>query len=183
MESLSYRMIRAARLDASLYEEVERDKTAIGQAMTVVILAAVAAGLGSARNTGLPGLVAVTLAALAGWFFWSFLVYWIGTRILPEPGTQAGFGELLRVVGFASAPGVIRIVGILPGLGHIIAIVAAAWMVAAMAIAVRQALDYTSTGRAAGVCLIGWFIPWVVKVFLLGRLLGLGMENAMGHSV
>ena len=46
MASLGNRMIRAAKLDVSLYEEVEADTGATGQAMLVVVLSSLAAGIG-----------------------------------------------------------------------------------------------------------------------------------------
>ncbi len=167
MGPLGERMIRAAKLDASLYEEVEADRGALRQATIVVVLSSLAAGVGAAAQTGIGGLVIGTIAALVGWYVWAFLTYWIGTRLLPEPQTQADYGELLRSIGFSSAPGVIRVLGIIPGLTWPIFVVAAVWMLVAMVIAVRQALDYTGTLRAVGVCVIGWLIQLVVLVPLL----------------
>jgi hypothetical protein len=165
--SLLNRMIRAAMLDTSVYEEVEHDGGAIGQAMAVVVLSSVAAGIGAARTGGFAALIFLALAALVGWVVWAFTTYLIGTRLLPEPQTRSSFGELLRTTGFSSSPGVIRILGFIPGLGLLSAFVAAVWMLITMVIAVRQALDYQRTGRAIGVCLIGWLI-WVVLMLLVG---------------
>ena len=162
MASLQDRMIRAAKLDVQLYEEVEADQGAMAQAMTVVILSALAAGIGNA-NVGLVGMVSSTIAALIGWYVWAFLTYFIGTRFLAEPQTRADHRELLRTIGFSSAPGLIRVLGIIPGLRALVFLVAGIWMLVAMVIAVRQALDYTSTGRAIGVCVIGW----VVQILIL----------------
>jgi len=114
--------------------------------------------------------------ALVGWYIWAFLTYFIGTRLLTEPQTKADSGELLRTIGFASAPGLIRVVGVVPGLGAFIFLVAGIWMLVAMVIAVRQALDYTSTPRAVGVCLIGWLVQVVILV-LGAQLFGLGQTE------
>ena len=92
----------------------------------------------------------------------------IGTKMLPEPQTHADMGQMLRTIGFSSSPGVIRVLGIIPGLNTLVQIIAQVWMLVAMVIAVRQALDYTSTLRAVGVCLIGWIIQFVVLVILFG---------------
>lgn len=168
MGGLGERMVRAAKLDASLYEEVEADGGALGQATAVVVLASVAAGVGASGSSGLGGLILATVAALAGWYIWAFLTYWIGTRFLPEPQTSANYGELLRTIGFSSAPGIIRVVGIIPGLTVLTFWAASIWMLVAMVIAVRQALDYTSTLRAVGVCAIGWVVQvLIVAVFLM----------------
>lgn len=172
MTSFTERMIRAAKLDVNLYEEVEADKNAMGQAMGVVILSSVAAGIGTIGTTGLKGLVLGTIAALAAWFIWSFLTYFIGTRLLPEPQTQADYGELLRTIGFSSSPGVLRVVGIIPMLGAIVNFVVGIWMLAAMVIAVRQALDYKSTWRAVGVCIIGWIVQIAIFALFYGLLGG-----------
>ena len=166
MPSLKDRMIRAAKLDVRLYEEVEADKGAMTQAMTVVILSALAAGIGSA-NVGLLGMVISTIAALIGWYVWAFLTYFIGTKFLAEPQTRADHRELLRTIGFSSAPGLIRVLGIIPGLRTLIFLVAGIWMLVAMVIAVRQALDYTSTGRAIGVCVIGWGVQGLILMVFI----------------
>ena len=113
------------------------------------------------------GLVVGTLAALGSWYIWAYLTYFIGTKLFPEPQTSADHGELLRTLGFASAPGVIRILGIIPALSVIVFPVAGIWMLVATVIAVRQALDYKSTPRAVLVCLVGW----LVQALLLGLLL------------
>ncbi len=163
MPGIQDRMIRAAKLDAQLYEEVEADRGAMRQATAVVILSAVAAGIGNFAQGGVGGILVLSVAALVSWYIWAFLTYMIGTRLLPEPATRADLGELLRTLGFASAPGLIRVLGIAPGFTQLVFMVASVWMLVAMVIAVRQALDYESTLRAVGVCLIGW----IVQAFLL----------------
>ncbi len=169
MPDIRDRMIRAAKLDAQLYEEVEADRGAMGQATTVVILSAVAAGIGNMAQGGVAGILVLTVAALVSWYVWAFLTYMIGTRLLPEPATRADLGELLRTIGFSSSPGLIRLLGVIPGTTQIVFFVAGLWMLIAMVIAVRQALDYTSTLRAIGVCLIGW----IVQAILLGIVLSM----------
>lgn len=172
MTHLKDRMIRAAKLDVHLYEEVEADKGALPQAMWVVVLSSVAAGIGSFGEGGLGGIFIGTIAAIVGWYIWAYLTYFIGTRILPEPQTKADHGELLRTIGFSSSPGLIRVFGIIPGLTEIVFLVASTWMLVAMVIAVRQALDYKSTWRAVGVCVIGWMVQALILVVLFSFLGG-----------
>jgi len=172
MNIFTDRMIRAAKLDVNLYEEVEADKDAMRQAMGVVVLASLAAGVGSIGTLGLGGILLGTLAALGGWYIWAWLTYFIGTRFLAEPQTEADLGQLLRTTGFSSSPGLIRVLGIIPGLGTVVFAVVSIWMLVAMVIAVRQALDYTSTFRAVGVCVIGWIIQTVILVLLFSFLGG-----------
>lgn len=167
MPVLVARMLRAARLDPSLYEEVEADRGAMGQALAVVLLAGLAAGVGALSLGGLPALLVGTLSAVGGWFMWALLTYLIGAKMVPEPQTKADLGEMLRTIGFASAPGVIRVLGAIPGARDPVFFIAAIWMLVAMVVAVRQALDYQSTSRAIGVCLLGWLIQIVVFLLML----------------
>ena len=178
MASITDRMIRAAKLDVNLYEEVEADKGAMGQAMGVVVLSSIAAGIGTVGTTGIMGLVLGTIVALVGWFIWAFLTYYIGTKLLPEPQTKADYGELLRTIGFSSSPGVLRVFGIIPMLGNILNFICGIWMLVAMIIAVRQALDYKSTWRAVGVCLIGWIVQFII--FAIFFWLAGGVEALQG---
>ncbi|MBI4609496.1 MAG: YIP1 family protein [Candidatus Rokubacteria bacterium] len=161
--SFAQRIVRAAKLDVHLYEEVEADAGATRQAMAVVALSSVAAGLGAGRWQ-LGGIVIGTGLALVGWVVWAYLTYWIGTRFLPEPQTRASHGELLRTIGFATSPGLIRVLGVIPGLRELAFLGAGIWGLIATVIAVRQALDYRSTLRAVGVCAVGW----VVQMILVG---------------
>ncbi|GMR03594.1 MAG: hypothetical protein BMS9Abin22_095 [Gammaproteobacteria bacterium] len=174
MTSFTNRIIRAAKLDVSLYEEVEADKGALGQAMGVVVLSSIAVGIGSIERVGFGGILIGTIAALIGWYIWAYLTYFIGTRLLPEPQTKAGYGELLRTIGFSSSPGLIRVLGIIPGLAGIVFLVASIWMLVAMVIAVRQALDYQSTLRAVGVVAIGWIIQMLILALLFSIFAGSG---------
>ncbi len=173
MTSLKDRMIGASKLDVNVYEEVEADKTATGQAMGVVVLSSLAAGIGSIGRGGLGiGILFGTIAALIGWYVWAYITYFVGTKLLPEPQTKADHGELLRTIGFSSSPGLIRVLGIVPGLTGIIYLIASIWMLIAMVVAVRQALDYQSTFRAVGVCMIGWVIQTLILVLVLSVLGG-----------
>ena len=161
MANFGNRIIRAAKLDVALYEEVEADKSSLGQAMGVVILSSIAAGIGS-TSAGILEMLIGAVVALAGWYIWAYLTYFIGTKFLPEPQTKADHGELLRTIGFSSSPGLIRVLGVVPVMREIVFLIAAIWMLVAMVIAVRQALDYTGTLRAIGVCAIGWIIQTVM---------------------
>ena len=170
MSNFYERVIGAAKLDAKIYEEVEADRGAMNQAMGVVILSSAAAGLGIIGKAGLIAVLMGVFVALSGWFIWAYLTYVIGTKILPEPQTKADLGQLLRTIGFSSSPGLIRILGIIPGLSSLVYAVAGIWMLAAMVVAIRQALDYHSTWRAIGVCIIGWIIQGLIMALFFQSL-------------
>ncbi len=175
MQSFTQRMVSAARLDAPTYEEVEHDGGATGQAAAVVVIAAIAAGIGAVTVSAWM-LLWTSIAALVAWVIWAALIWVIGTKLLPERQTEADLGQLLRTTGFAAAPGVLRILDIIPLVGGIIAFLVSLWMLATMVVATRQALDYQSTWRAIGVCVIGWIVQWLVFALLIG-ITGLGMSG------
>jgi len=168
MSTFAERMIGAATLDVHTYEEVEADATATTQAMVVVVLSSIAQGIAGLTQGGVLGFVVGAVGALIGWFIWAFLVYIIGTKLLPEPQTRSDLGELLRTTGFSASPGLLRVLGVIPLLGGLIMLAVSVWMLVAMIIAVRQALDYQSTGRAVGVCLIGWVVFVVIVLMISG---------------
>ena len=175
MASFVERVVGAARLDARVYEEVEADATALGQAMAVVAAAALASGVGS-FSSGAMTAVGAVVAGFVGWFVWALLTWLIGTKLLPEPGTSADLGQLLRTLGFSAAPGVLNVLGIVPLLGWVVWLVAMVWQLAAMVVAVRQALDYRSTGRAVLVCFVGWIVYLAISI---GITLVMGLGSAM----
>ena len=173
MATLIQRAIGAARLNVATFEEVEADRGATGQAMLVVVLSAVAAGIGSWGEPG-NGFVKMTFISLVAWFVWAFVTWLVGTKILPGPETQADVGQLLRTIGFAASPGILRVFAGVRGLGPVIALVAGVWMLVAMVVAVRQALDYRTTGRAVAVCVVG-FLFYAAVLLALGLVLGVGV--------
>ena len=157
---------RPRNLDASQYEEVEADKSATLQAALVVVLSSVAAGIG-AISLGASNFLMAPLLSLLSWYIWAYLIYFIGARLFPEPKTEADHGQLLRTIGFSSAPGLIRIFGFTPELMSITFIGSGIWMLVAMVVAVRQALDYESTWRAIGVVVIGFLVQAIVLIMIL----------------
>ncbi len=167
MSTFSQRMVGAAKLDMPIYKEVRADTQATGQAMGVVVLFSIAQGIAAFTLGGIRGFALGTVTALIGWFVWAFVVYLVGTKLLPEPQTRSDVGELLRTTGFAASPGLFQVLGLLPVLGSLILVAVNIWMFMAMFMAVRQALDYESIERTVGVCLIGWLLHIVISLMLL----------------
>ena len=163
------RMKGAAMLDISTYEEVEADTTATTQAAAVVAIAAVAQAIGALGRGG-PGFIGALLAAFIGWLIWAGVTYLIGDKVL---GGTATWGELLRTLGFAQAPGILGILGIIPILGGLVRLVVFIWILIAGVIAIRQALDF-STGKAVLTALLGWLAIVILTVVLGG--LGAGLR-------
>lgn len=169
--SLVERMRRAALLDAATYEAVEHDTTATGQAAVVVALAAVAAAIGDVWRSGGPGLFNGLVGYLAGWAVWSGIAYLVGTRLF---GGRATWGELLRTLGFAQAPGVLLVFAIVPLLGALVKGIVGLWLLATGFVALRQALD-VSVGRTVLTALVGWVALVVVRM-LIGATLGVPLH-------
>ena len=188
MSSLVDRMIRAAKLDVNLYEEVEADKTATRQAIVVVLIYSICAGIGSGlvdvwdEGAGhfFLSLFVGLISALVFWLIWSLITYFIGTRLFKGPETSATYGELLRTIGFSAAPGVLMIFVFAPFVGGLISFLVWVWMLVAMVIAVRQALDFT-TGRAIGTVVVGGIIYLGVAI-IIGLIVGLGIFGLSGVS-
>lgn len=159
--SIVDRMMGAARFDIATYEEVEADTTATGQAAIVVVLVALASAIGALREGGTNVLIAL-VGALVGWAVWAGVTYLIGDKLL---GGTATWGELLRTLGFAQAPGILLALGILPLLGSVVRVVVAFWLLAAGIVAIRQALD-VGTGKAVITAVLGWLALLLVNVLL-----------------
>src|SRR5215831_18977322 len=164
MTSFPYRLLGAAALDPQIYEEVEADRGATLQAAAVVIVSSLAAGLGAYGLTGrsgaslLAGALIWSALALVGWAAWALLVFEIGGRLMPTKETRVDVTELLRTIGFATAPGVLCVLGVMPSVARPAFILAFVWMLVSMIVGVRQALDYESTARAVAVCAIAWIL-------------------------
>lgn len=154
------RIMGVLRLDANTFEEVEADQSATSQAAIVVVLVALLSGIGSGigADNFVLGFVGSALAALLGWVVWSAVTFFIGTNLFDG---QADIGEMLRVIGFAQAPGALNVLGFIPILGGIIGLVAAIWSLVAGFIAVRQGLDLDNTKTLITV-VIGWFVAFIL---------------------
>jgi len=163
-------MIGAARLTTATFEEVEADGSATRQAMSVVLLVALATGIGGLGSGGLIGLVGGIVLGIVGWALWAWITYFVGTTLFKTPETEANWGQLARTLGFAQSPGVLKVFAVIPGIGPLVFAIVSIWQLVAMVIAIRQALDYTSTWRAVGVAVVG-FIAYAVLTGILFALL------------
>jgi hypothetical protein len=184
--SLTDRMIRAARLDVALYNEVEADTNATTQALTVVVLVAVASGIGlllggivqGRPGAAIGGLIGAIVLELIGWAVWSFVMFFVGTRLFKGTAT---YGELLRTLGFAYSPGVLLVLRFIPVLGGIIVLIVGIWRIVTGFFAIREALDL-DTGNTIATIIVG-FIAYLVVAAIVGLILaslGLGAAALTG---
>ena len=169
--SITDRMMRAARLESQVYDEVEHDLSATSQALTVVVISAIAAGIGlglgpvlaGKPGAAIGGFILGIVASLLGWVVWSFISYVIGTKVF---GGVATYGELLRTIGFAQSAGVLRIFVFVPIVGGLLSFAVGIWTFVATIVAMRQALDVDTT-KAVLTALIG-FLAYLAVAIPLG---------------
>lgn len=152
------RFVGALALDAGAFEDIEASPAADAQSMLVVAAACVAGGIGAVGvgASGAAGFVIAAVMVLSAWLVWVGLIATIGTRMLPELETHSDVHELLRVLGFAAAPGVFLAFAAMRAAAPLMIAIVSIWMIAAAVIAIRQALDYRTTARAAAVCAIAF---------------------------
>ena len=163
------RMVLAAKLNVDFYEKVEADASYTREAFLVVLLTAVLSGIGMALaypGSGMGLFLTGILGTLFSWVAWSGITLWIGTTVTKGPETESDMGEMLRVLGYAHSPQILILLVVIPIFGSMIAVVATIWSLVAGVVAIRQALDFTTT-RA----LITVFIGWVMVGLLRGLLI------------
>ena len=189
------RMIGAALFNRHTYEEIEADQGALGQAMAIVLLVTLCGIIGGIIGglLGEASAIKIILGAIGGlvfgiirWALWVTVMYVVGGKMLRTGNTETSWGELGRVMGFAYTPGVLSVLYFLPAIGWLLPIVGFFWTLAAVTVAVRQAMDFESTGRAIGVVLLSaviGFIPWIIIVAIQWRLLGTGVEQEAESSL
>ena len=155
------RAFRAAKLDASVFDEVMADTKTMTQAIIVVFLYAAAVAYGIFGRAGVAGVNSAIVITLVGWYLWAFSIYFAGVRLFPEARTTADRKAFMRAMGFASSPGWLCLLGLVPGLGVAVFVGASVWMIVASVVAVKKALNYTSTYRAAVITVACW-IPSIL---------------------
>jgi hypothetical protein len=171
MANLTERMVGVMKADVRTFQEIEADSTAMGQAITVIVIAGIAALIGNIFRSGAGGGIMALIVSLIGYAIWSLLVVLIGTKVMPEPATKADFNEAFRVIGFTAAPGVFNVLAIIPFLGPLISFLVWIWTLVIGVIAVREVLDYSNTGRAIIVCVVAMIVWMCILFFVLTPLL------------
>jgi hypothetical protein len=167
------RVVGALKLEESAFEDVERDPTAIGQAIGVIVLGAVSTGIGWIAYGGLSNIFSGAITSLLGLTLGSVIIWLVGTKLMPAPTTQADFPQTFRTLGFAAAPTLLGFVTIIPILGWLLSLLIVLWQIAAAVVAVKAVLDYTDIGKAIIVVLISAVISWCLAFFILIPLIGL----------
>ena len=180
MASLQERVVGALQLKSQAFEDVEHDRAATVQAGAVVALAAISSGLASLT---VGGLLTGVVVGLLGWLLGAAILLFVGTRLLPGKNTEADLGQMLRTLGFAQSPGLFQFLGAISvfGLGAIILLALWVWILVAMVVAVRQALDYEDTQRALITCAVAWGIMLLIRI--VGNFVGIGATTVASGAL
>ena len=174
-EQIIARMLRAVQLDVDLYNEVEKDKNATTEALIVVALTALCAAIGTAlsgESNLFSGIIWGIVSSLVGWLVSSATIYGVGVYLF---GGTASIEELLRTLGYASSPGILRILSFVPFVGPLVGFVVSIWTLVTNVVATREALDVDTT-KAIIISVIA-FVIWIVVLAVLGGIFGLGLAG------
>jgi len=155
--------IGAIQLFPQSYSDIAADRGVTKQAFILAILSSIATGVGSVD--GYPEKIPLAaLFAFVAWFTWVLLIYILGTKVLREPGTKVEIGALFRVAGFASLPGLIRVLAYLPPFAVIVSAGSTIWMLAMMLIGVQQSFACRRMSRVIAVTLLSWpLYQWMLS--------------------
>ena len=165
--SFADRLRGALVLDARTYREVEQDTNANGQAALIIVLAALAAGIGSLLSRDLiQNALGTVLSSVLQWVVFSLVAYYVGASLFSSGQTSVTPGQVLRTIGFAHAPKLFLVLGIIPILGWIAGLVVFFWFLAAAITALREAFEF-DTGRAIGTGLVALIGILIVDIILL----------------
>ena len=167
MADLTGRMVGAMKADVPTLTEIENDPAAFGQALTVIVIAGIAALIGNIFRAGIGAGVFGLVSSVISYLLFALFVYLIGVKVMPEPSTKADFNETFRVLGFAAAPGVFNVLAIIPIVGVLVSFVIWIWSLVIGVIAIREVLDYSNTGRAIIVAVIAWVLCMIVIFVVL----------------
>jgi len=164
------RVVGVVRLDAAAYEDIERDKSAMSQAAIVVVIAALAGGIGALGADGFKSFIAALIGGIVGWIAYSYAVYFVGTKWLSTAATEADSGQVLRTMGFAQAPHILSVVGFIPILGPLLSLVGGIWVIVTSVVAIRQSLEM-NTGRAVATAIVAG-ICYLIVAIIIGAIFG-----------
>lgn len=180
--SLTSRLMRVIRFDASVYREIAADTNALSQALVVVVASIIISSLGSIGSIMQIGgdvlaMVAIVIASiiggLVGFALFSFLAAFIAQNFFQG---RTNFQEMARTLGFTYIFQVVGVLGIIPCLGGLIALLGVVATIAAAIIALRESAEFDTTKAAITAVLAGLAVLAINACigFLLGGLLAAG---------
>lgn len=167
MNTLVSRMIRAAKLDDSLFEELINDPSTHGQSVWVVAIFAMTTGFGLFSRAGAIAVNSCLVTTYLAWYFWAFTLYFVGTYLFREAEKKIDRKTIMRVMAFACAPGVLRLLGVIPQTSVVLFIATSVWIIAASVMGIKMAFKIPHTGKVILLCAGTWILGFVVQSLLL----------------
>jgi hypothetical protein len=174
MNRIIIRVMRAALLDRELYREVEADSSLNQEALLVVLVVSLASGISTfignliiqEFGAAVLGLLVSSAVGVANYYIWAYVTHFIGTNMFKG---EAEPGELLRVLGYASGPRLLSLLGFITCLGPLVSFAGGVWALAAGFIGARETLDLDTTETLVSVVL-GWLAILIVSGLVTGIL-------------
>lgn len=165
-------VLKASCFDSDFYEKVKQDESLSGESQLIILLSSAAAGAGMLIYGGIMPAIMVMVMHYLGWYAAMFLIYLIGGKLFKDPLVpETTYSQFCRTLGYASAPGIARVLGVIPGIGLLIIKIMFIWILIAMIVATKQALGYKSQVRTIIVCFLAWGIligfPILIKLFVV----------------
>ncbi len=171
MKPIFKRMQRAMLLDQTLFEEVVADPSVQGQSVWVVAIYAMTTAFGSFSMINGTAVNIGLITTILTWYIWAFSVFYFGTRFLGPMPVGADRKTIIRVIAFASAPGVIRLLGVIPKTTMIILAVSSIWILIAAVLGLKKVFTQTTTAKITAICVGTWFAASLFQAILLVVLL------------
>jgi len=155
------RIVRAIRLDWTVFGEIADDPKAMKEAAIIVAIVTFlsAVGSGLANQSLASFIVAWLVAILIGWLGWAVSTYLVGTVLFKG---ETNIPEMMRVLGYANAPHLLGFFAFIPCVGWLLPVIG--WVLALVAgiLAIREALDL-DTNKAILTGLISWVIVAAIR--------------------
>jgi hypothetical protein len=174
------RILRAVRLDWTVFREIAEDRDAMREAVIIVVVVAILSAIGGAgvMLVGQEGMGRAVLgfftglvtSILIGWIGWAILTYFVGTLLFKG---RTDIPEMMRVLGYANAPNLLQVFSFIPCVGWLIALAGSILALIAGVLAIREAMEF-DTGKAIITVLISWGISLVISV-LIGSIVGISV--------
>jgi hypothetical protein len=164
-------MKRVIKLDQRLFEEIVSDPSSQGQSVWAMAIFAMATAFGFFSMVGGTAVNIGLITTMIAWYVWAFSVFYSGTRLFRGDGEGADRKTVLRVMAFACAPGVIRLLGVIPKSTIVILIISSIWILIAAIIGLKKVFPKTATAYIAAVTIGTWFAASMFQAIMIVTLL------------
>jgi hypothetical protein len=171
MKILFARLFRVIRLDQSMFDEIASDPSLQPHSVWAVAIFAMATSFGLFSSAGGTTVNIVLITTMLAWYVWAFSVFYIGSRAFRAETSPVDRKAVMRVVAFASAPGLIRLLGLIPKSFVILLLISSIWILIAAVIGLKKVFVQTSTSRIAAVTVGTWLAASLFQAILMVTLI------------